>query len=535
VETIELPLFKEIAQARINEAEMLVMHNAKFDMHMLASIGIQFKKPVWDTQVMARVQYNDYLKYSLEACGERLGVKKDDTVKKWLDKNKAFSKCPDTGEKKYYYDRAPWDMLKKYAEQDTLVTEKLYLDQVKHFDFYNKSHVRIDKVAQLELATTKVLYEMERTGIKLDTFFCKLALSYEENRGQELLKKLRYLCGGEFVDSAKFLQPIFDKKGIHYGRTEKGNAQFDYEALSKSRDTSELARTILEYRDSEKRGTTYFKGLLRYCGTDGRIHASIRQSGTVSGRFSCSGPNVQNWPANEEDSEVPVRRALRADTGFSIVSMDYAQMELRLMVDEADEMSMVHAINTGVDFHSETAKMAGVSRNIAKSARFAKLYGAGYKKLAKMLGISEAKANEISTAIDQSSPNIASYTRSLIDHINVSDFGWNWLGRRYYVKDKKFAYTYPNLKIQGGCSDILRLAMCHCYKKLEGKLSKLLIPIHDELVFMIHDDEHDLIPVLKDEMIRAFISKKHLDMGVSVSIGKNFWDLEEWDGKKTGD
>lgn len=525
--TYRLPHYVPEVRALLKTCKRFVAHNAKFDMHMLAAIGIEVRCPIWDTMVMARVEYNDHMAYSLDACGERIGHRKDDTVKKWLDMNKAYTVCPETKKKHYYFVRVPSEILIPYAERDVEVTHKLYQAQILAFKEYDRSPVPIHPVVRLEMDTTPILFEMESTGIKLDIDYCRTALKYEQDQLKLNKIRLNKLCGQPFVDSAKFLKPQFDRLNLPYGKTEKGNASFTSDVLEASKD-HEFVRSILAFRESEKRAVTYFQGFLRVVGTDDRIHGSIKQSGTTTGRFSASDPNVQNWPADEPGCPYPVRRALVADDGFDLLSIDYAQMELRLMVDEAEETGMIEAILNGKDFHQETADLAGVPRSLAKNGRFAKLYGAGTAKIARTLGISQAAAQKVVDAIDKTSPRTKRYTQKLIEYIKVAPYGYNWLGRRLHYTSKDYAYTYPNGRIQGGCADILRVALQNCHKILAGKRTKLLLPIHDELVFSLASDEHYLVPLLRKAMIDAHTTKKRLPMDVSVAIGKNLYDLEDY-------
>jgi DNA polymerase-1 len=206
-------------------------------------------------------------------------------------------------------------------------------------------------------------------------------------------------------------------------------------------------------------------------------------------------------------------------------------MELRLMCDEANDIEMIEAFKQGRDFHQETADMAGVPRNLAKNGRFAKLYGAGVKRVADTLGVAMDVAKKICSAIDGSSPRVAEYTRELIAYADVTACGYNWLGRRYFFNmDKRGTFRYPNYRIQGGCGEILRFSIIEVGRFLRKEARPetfMLIPIHDEIVFNIHKDDLRLLPEIKRIMIGAHKSKRSLDMDVGVMVGPNFYDLEE--------
>lgn len=493
-------------------------HNAKFELSFLRTqFRVEVVGPVWDTEVFARVLYNNHFRYSLDECAKRIGHGKYQPMAAWLKKH---------GKDQYH--NAPREIIEPYVEHDAYLSLLLFKEQYDTFQHWERnSHTKIGPVVKLELATTKNLFEMEQAGLHLNTAYCAEALAYEDKRVNDSASEFKKLTGKPFIDSRITLEPIFKEHGIEYGLTEKGNASFDVHTLKASKDHPIVA-CIMNHRDATKRLTSYWENFIELdCG--GMIYPNIRQSGTATGRFSAAEPNVQNWPddSEEEDCKYPVRRAFVAPEDHYIVSMDYSQMEYRLVADEAEEMSVITAIQGGADYHQAVADIAGVTRSLAKNANFARLYGAGYKKLAETLGVTYEDAKRVADKIDEAAPKISRYLWSLTRHAERSEFSPNWIGRRYYF-DPRFHYKYPNYRIQGGCSDILRIAIDDIQKLLRGHKSKLLIPIHDELCFSLHKTELHLIPEMRKLMIGAHRNKKHLDMDVSVSIGPNFHDLRDY-------
>lgn len=494
-------------------------HNAKFEMTFLDhQFGVQINGEIWDTEVMAKLMYNNHYKYSLQACAERIGSTKYKPMADWIKVNGP------------QYDKAPRDIIVPYVEQDARLSYLLYLEQRDMFREWQKSSVPIAPSITLELATTKNLYAMERTGIRVDIPYCRNALDYELQRMQDSSEEFKKLTGVEFVDSRKTLAPVFDSLGIKYNTTPKGNASFDYASMKPHLD-NQVVQAILTHRDATKRSSTYWENFLGL-EVNGRIHADIRQSGAAAtGRMSAASPNVQNWTDDSEDPSCayPIRRAFVADHGCRLVSIDYAQMELRLMADEAEEFEMIAAIKNGTDFHQQVADAAGVPRGIAKNARFAKLYGAGSRKISAMLGVDEGVVKRVIREIDMASPRIMSYSRRLTKDAERHGFIFNWLGRRYFF-DKGFEYKAPNYRIQGGCAEILKIAINDVltYIKENNLRMKLILPIHDELVFNVPESELHLIGDIKSRMIGAYRSKKRLEMDVSVAIGYNLHDMESF-------
>jgi DNA polymerase I-like protein with 3'-5' exonuclease and polymerase domains len=210
-------------------------------------------------------------------------------------------------------------------------------------------------------------------------------------------------------------------------------------------------------------------------------------------------------------------------------------MELRVMADEADEMQLIHDIQNGVDFHQKLADSASITRGVAKAARFSSLYGAGHKKLAKILSLPESKAKSILDELRLQTPNITMYSRRLIKYAETNGCATNWLGRRYFF-DSKFAYKFPNYRIQGGCSEILRFAIDSVTKFVSAHRkgnTYLMLPIHDELVLNVDGGDMGLLPTIRVLMIEAYKAKKHLDMDVACAVGNNFADVEAYSLEST--
>jgi DNA polymerase-1 len=202
-------------------------------------------------------------------------------------------------------------------------------------------------------------------------------------------------------------------------------------------------------------------------------------------------------------------------------------MELRKSADEAEDHPMVERILAGADLHQEVADLAGVPRSLAKNGRFAKQYGAGIPKIAQTLGITEALATTIAGAIDEQAKATAAYSRML--YRTCKPFGTDWLGRRFYF-DPGFEYKAFNYRIQGGCAEIMKIAICDIGALLKAKAREetfMLIPIHDEQVFNMHEDDMRLLPEIKRIMIAAQRDMKLLPMDVSIEAGQNMYDLEK--------
>lgn len=495
-------------------------HNAKFEMHFLRhQFKAEIQGEVWDTMVFERVVKNNHQRYGLQFCAERHGWTKYLPMLEWLKVRK----------NKGHYDQAPRDLIVPYVEQDAYLSLLLAQEQLKIFNQWQQSSCPIKAVVDLETRTTRNLFEMEERGLRVDLDYCQKAKTYEKDRQARTALAFRERAGCDLVDSRKCLAPVFDARKIPYGRTEKGNPSFTSEHLEISRNDG-IVRALLDHRDAVKRSSAYWENFLELA-VDDQIHADIRQAGADTFRMSIANPSCQNWPDDEKsDNPYPIRRAFIARPGCLIVSMDYAAMEFRLICDEAGDHATIAAIQDGLDVHQQVAEMAGVARSLAKNGRFAKLYGAGIPKIAATLGISQDLARKISDAIDDASPEVTAYTRRLIRYVQKAPYGFNFLGRRYFF-DRGFEYKFPNYRIQGGCAEILRIALDRVETFLRRRASPrtfLILPIHDELVFNWAPEDFHLIPAVKQLMIEAYFAKKSLSMDVNVAIGLNFHDLIEW-------
>lgn len=496
--------------------------NAKFEMSFLRKqFGVEIIGPVWDTEIFARVCHNKHLGYSLEKCADRIGMKKHEPMMEWLGSKR--------GNKNKYHE-APIELLVPYVEQDAYLSLVLMEKQLEILRHWNTgTHIPIGSVVKLEMATTKNLFEMEDRGFQLDTGYCRDALSYEEARVYEAHCEFERAADIPFVDSRKTLEPLFKREGLPIGVTEKGAPSFDDATLSRSKDHP-ITQALLKYRTATKRASTYWAEFISLH-VDGKIYPNIRQCGADTFRMSITDPACQTWPDDSLDlgQPFPIRRSVLPSPGNLIASLDYAQMELRLIVDEAEEMGMVRDILQGVDFHQRVADEAKVPRGIAKNARFAKLYGAGVPKVAKTLGVSEDVARRVCQTIDESSPRIKGYSRQLINYTRQNGYLTDWMGGRYFF-DPGFEYKAPNYRIQGGCAKILKIAIHEVMKMLKAEAkgnTALILPVHDELVLDLDPVDRHLLKDVKQLMIGAYRDARHLKMDVACAVGKNYHDLEE--------
>lgn len=501
-----------------------IFQNAKFDLHFLAKAGLLPVGEYYDTKVGARILYNIHESYSLDALAEReLGERKDDAVMTWLEANKCYAMVPAPGRKKmtknYHFDQVPFDIISKYGIKDGKLT--LAVKQ-KQMEQYIETDLPVMK-NEMRLITT--LYDMENLGIKIDREYVEKAAAHELARVEKYVDEWGKLIGSELVDSGEYLKPVFEGFGFTIPWTDKMEPNVDAEVIAGIDHNS--ARILEAYRDAEKRYTTLM-GILSAADSNDVVHTNFRQDGTVTGRMSSFGPNLQNLSA-EDGGEYPIRRAFIPREGFFFVSIDYKQMEFRLLLDYANERELIGKIMDGHDPHDSTAELTGLSRKAAKTLNFGLVYGMGIKKLGKAIGVDEGEAKAFKFKYFDALPKVREFLWGAARRQEQRGFTWNWFGRRFFLREKRFSYRAPNSIIQGGCADICKIAMNNIHYYLTDKKTKMLIQVHDEILFEVSFDEVNLIAMLQNFMEKAY-PYRNIPLTCSVSYSlKSFHDMTEVD------
>ena len=533
-----------------NPHRTTVFHNAKFDLAFLCKEGIEVKGDVVDIWSLSRLDFNDNFTYDLRSIAKKFNLSKSDLVEEYIKKNKLWEwrelKHLNRRFKDKRYNEVPLEIVRQYGEQDGRITfecfEKLR-DSLNWQDETSPSNIpKLSTVAGNEAKLTKTLFNMEWTGVKVDTSYCREAVEYYEAKIEELKKDFKSLTDHEFQKSPLLFKELF--KDETWVFTEKGNPQFDAKALRGFKHPA--AKLITKYSEYKKQ-IEYFQGFLYHVDDDGVIHTNFKQAGTATGRLSSSEPNLQNltkpdkYEASNKESKFPVRRAFVPREGYFFAMLDFKQMEYRMMLDMANASGLITKIKGGLDVHQATADLAGVTRGQAKTVNFAVLYGSGLKTLGESLGCSAEKAKNIRDTIFRAAPQIRDFIRGVSRTAERRGHIFNWLGRRSHFENKNLSYKAPNYLIQGGCADVVKEAMNECQEFLEkGTLkSRMLLTIHDELVFEIADGEEHILQKLQEIMEGVYPYKNlPLTCGIDYST-KSLADKLPWSGgelgKETGD
>ncbi len=515
--------------------KLYYIHNAKFDMAMLANEGLEIKGTIHCTQAIARVEYNQYMTYNLADCAERMGFKKDDTVEKYIKEHGLSEKQQIPGKQKKntlkFYDRVPFDIIAPYGEQDTYVCANIGHRQEKVLQGLNAKSTQAGKpgiwqVVENERRLTKTVHRMEQRGVLIDRPYCVRALAYEQDRVDKALRAFKLETGREFMASSKLFAEVFSSEKDLWEYTELKNPSFEGDVIRRFKNPA--AKCILEYRDAKSK-CDFYAGFLWAADSAGVVHPNFNPGGTATGRFSSSEPNFQNLTSEEGDEaqEFLVRRAIIPRPGFIFIMPDFDQMEYRMMFDYAcslmgRETELVKKIKyEGLDPHQATADVVTqggtpLTRKRAKNGNFAILYGAGYDTLASTIGSTRGEAKELKEAIFKAAPEIKSFVYEVSNTIIRNGYIRNWFGRRSYFPDTNFAYKGPNYLIQGGTADVNKVALNRIDEFLLAKKSKLVLTIHDENPIEVHESEIDSVPKVIKEIMESVYPHQYLPLTVGM-------------------
>jgi DNA polymerase-1 len=429
----------------------------------------------------------------------------------------------------------PLEQLSDYACEDADVT--LQLRGV--FEPLLEKH-RLKKVFdEIECPLIPVLVEMEANGIALDTSALEEISGTLAEQIEAYEKQIFEIAGHEFnLNSPKQLgEVLFDEMHLvdNPKKTKTGQYKTNEEELQKLAGDHEIIGTILDYRGATKLKSTYVDALPEYISEKtGRIHTSFNQAVTTTGRLASSDPNIQNIPIRTEQGQEIRRAFVAASNDFTLLAADYSQIELRIMAHLSGDESMKQAFIDGEDIHTATAaKVFGVSpddvtkeqRRRSKMVNFGIIYGISAYGLSQRLRIPRKEAAEIIENYFTQYPAVKTFMDSLIEGAKEKGYVETVTGRRRHIRDinskngtvRSAAERYAiNAPIQGSAADLIKIAMIRIENMLRGKKSKLLLQVHDELVFDLHNDEQNLIPKIQKLMQDAL----PLDVPLIVDCGQ---------------
>ncbi|MBD3615953.1 MAG: DNA polymerase I [Gracilimonas sp.] len=502
-----------------------IAHNFKFDFLILKRAGLVVKGNAFDTMIAAYlIDANQRLK--MDELSKSLLNYKPVAIEELIGKGKKQKSMADLKVEDVYL----------YACEDADITLRLYEILNKRL----KDDELLEIAYKVDFPLMEVLAEMELNGIKLDTEMLTEFSKELETDLKKLEEEIYEKAGEEFnINSPQQLGTIlFEKLELPAGKkTKTGQYSTAESVLTKLAPKYEMPSLILEYRQLAKLKSTYVDAIPELVNEEtGRVHTEFNQSVAATGRLASSNPNLQNIPIRTERGR-EMRKAFVAEEGFKLMSADYSQVELRVIAHIAKDKAMIEAFKNGEDIHARTAKeifdldsledVNADHRRKAKEVNFGIPYGLSAYGLAQNLGIENEEGKQMIDHYFERFPNILNYINETKEFAREHGYVKTMLGRRRYVPDIKsgnwnvrgFAERVAiNMPIQGTAADIIKLAMIEIYHWLKEneKKSRMLLQVHDELIFEIHESEMDEVP---DQIIKLMESAVELDVPLKVEAG----------------
>jgi len=391
---------------------------------------------------------------------------------------------------------------------------------------------------EIEMPLSGVLYRMEKAGILFDLKFLRELSEYITEKLGEISERIYEIAGERFnLRSPKQLSRIlFEKLGLPAGKKRKTHYSTDAETLSKLAGEYEIAGLLLKYRELEKLRSSYTDALpLMVNPETGRIHCKFNQTVAATGRLSASEPNLQTIPIRGELGR-EIRKAVIAEHGFKILSCDYSQIELRILAHFTGDKRLRQAFIEGRDVHAETAAIifgvpqsdvTGEMRRVAKVVNFGLMYGMSPYGLAKELNISQAEAQAFIDSYFAEFSGVKEWVESITDFAKQNGYVETLFGRRRAVPELLVKGTEEygrrvaiNTPIQGTAADIIKKAMIEIDKLLKDRKTRMILQIHDELLFEIAEGEESLMEDIKN--IMEHVVELDVPLVVDANIGKNW-------------
>ncbi|MBI1768600.1 MAG: DNA polymerase I [Bacteroidetes bacterium] len=502
------------SEVLLNEGISKVGHNIKQSILSLKKFGIEMRGQLFDTMLAH---------YLIEPeASHDLGI----ICNQYLSSQLIAS---DTDEAKNYCERAERSLqLKRHLEKE----------------LHTRGHWRLGR--EVEMPLVYALASMEYEGVALDESALQGMSSSLKKDSEKTQSEIFKLADAEFnIASPKQLGEIlFDKLKLldKAKKTKTGQYATGEEVLVKLAEEHEIAKKILDFREYEKLRSTYVDALPKMLSKfDNRIHTDYRQAVAATGRLSSNNPNLQNIPIRTEKGRQIRGAFVPRDKNFLSMSADYSQIELRIAAAFAKDETMMEAFRTGRDIHTTTAakvfkvdidKVTPDMRRKAKEVNFGILYGSTAFGLSQNLNITRGEATEIIDSYFKEFSAIKKYMDDSINGAREKEYVETILGRRRYLRDinsrnmatRQFAERNAiNAPIQGSAADIIKIAMINIHRWLQREKlkTKMIMQVHDELVFDLHVDEQEIVKPKVAELMRTAVILD-VPMDVEVGIGKNW-------------
>lgn len=501
-----------------------IFHNTKFDMHMLANIGMKMKGKLHDTVVMAKLANENRLSFMLKSLAEALpgGVVKFEYM---VDSYKKDFKITD-------YRDIPRVLMTEYANADVW---NCYIEFMAEWKIINDDDLM--ELYDQELELMMCLWVMERFGMKAIEDY-ELPLKTELQTIVDTAERAVYdAVGYAFnMNSNQQIHKALISMGADQGIfkfTDKGNIKLDKKEFERLESLGiDLVVRIGEYRRAEKLLGTYANGIYAQMDSVGKVHGSINQTEATTGRMSITKPALQTLPKKDKR----IRGIFEPSEGFRLWFMDLDQIEYRLLAHYAKATDLIQAIKDGMDIHLATAmlifnkkehEITDEERQSAKTINFSLVYGQGDDATAASLKVRKSEAVAFKYKYFASIPEIQPFIRTVHQVVKTRGFVKNWYSRRRRLTADQ-AYKAPNALIQGCAADYIKSKLVLMYKYLMAHKfkSRLINVVHDEILPEIHHSESFLAPKLR------WLMSDFTTFRVPITAGAEYSD-ENWGAKQT--
>jgi len=504
--------------------------NAKYDMLALRRAGIRLRGLDFDTMLAS---------YVLDPGRRSHGL--DVLALEFLDhRMTSFDELCGKGRAAIPYDQVPIECARDYSCEDGDMTLRLRA----LFEPQLETHALTRLLNEIEMPLVEVLADMEWAGVTIDRdWFKSLKTRFQAER--ERVEKLIYVAAGtEFnINSNPQLREIlFEKLGLPVIKRTATGPSTDASVLQElAEEGHALPSLLMEYRELSKLESTYIDALPTMVSPHtSRIHTSFNQTVASTGRLSSSDPNLQNIPIRRELGR-DIRRGFVPRKGWTLLSADYSQIELRLLAHLSHDPAFVTAFQSGGDIHRQTAalifevpleQVTSEMRGRAKTINFATIYGQGAHALSRQLGVAHAEAKEFIARYFERFEGIRKYLDSMVELARAQGYVQTIFGRRRYIpelRDRNFNIrafgerTATNSPIQGSAADLIKIAMIRIHRALADRAlaSKMILQVHDELVFEAPPEELEgLEALVRAEMEHA--AELSVPLVVDIGTGANW-------------
>lgn len=506
--------------------------NLKYDIKVLDKYDITVKGKYFDT-MLAHYLINPDMRHNMDVLSETYLNYTPVSITELIGKK---------GKNQLSMREVPLEKQTEYAVEDADITFQL----AQHFR-PELAEAKTDGLFNdIEIPLLKVLADMELEGIKLDIDFLKSLSEALENDIASLEQQIYKDAGEEFnIGSPKQLGEIlFDKMKLvdKPKKTKTGQYSTAEDVLSYLAKDHKIIQNVLDYRGLTKLRSTYVDALPEQVEpSTGRVHTDYMQTVAATGRLSSNNPNLQNIPIRTERGRQVRKAFIPRNEDYTLLAADYSQIELRIIAALSEEDTMIEAFKNGEDIHASTAskvfnvpieEVTREQRSNAKTVNFGIIYGVSAFGLSNQTDLSRAASKELIDTYYKTYPKLRNYMSELVDFARENGYVQTVLGRRRYLKDINGSNAVVrgaaernavNAPIQGSAADIIKIAMINIHKKLkEGSYkSKMLLQVHDELVFDIYKPELEALKkLIKSEMENAYTLAVPLD--VELGMGENW-------------